>query len=280
MLRQPYPVTEKTTEQIILTGLLVGVFVALFLIIVQPDGTDEVNFPGKTTFLAGYGVIAATGIILSSFIPARLFSVESWTVGKQLLMITSAVFLILTVSYFYLFQLGGSPSWKSYGIFLQNALPVAIIPIVGMTLMDYYLKFRRYDRGAKAFREKLSDRPVAGATPSPPHLVLRDEQDRPVINLPTNRIWCLRSDRNYVDIFHLDAAGQVKKVTVRNTLTKLQEELPANFLRCHRSFIVNATGVTDVSGNAQGYRLHRADFPKVAVLVSRGKSKEILGFIR
>lgn len=280
LFHQPYPITEKTTGQIVLTGFFVGLFVALFLIIFQPHGTNTVDFPGKTTFLTGYGVIAALGIMLVGFIPATFFSADSWTVGKQLLMITVSVLLILTVSYFYLFQLGGSPSWQSYGIFLRNAVPIAVFPVVGMTLGDYYLKFRHYSQGAEAYREKLPGRAIPEATVTAPELVVKDEQDRPIISLPTDRIWCLRSDRNYVDIFHLNTEGQVRKMTLRNTLTKIKEDLPANFLRCHRSYLVNADGVTDVSGNAQGYRLHNPDFPDAPVPVSRNKSAEILGFIR
>lgn len=280
LFRQPYPVSEKTTSQLVLSGLLIGLFVALFLIIVQPYGTAEVSFPGKTTFLAGYGVIAAAGIIAISYFPARFVSAENWTVGKQLLMVSCAVLLVLTVSYFYLFQLGGRPNWSSYGIFLRNAVPIAVVPVVGMTLGDYYLKFTRYARGAKAYREKLPVPPTTEMTADAPTVVIRDEQDRPVFSLRADRIWCLRSDRNYVDVFHLGADEEVKKTTVRSTLTKLEKDLPAAFLRCHRSYIVNAAGVADVSGNAQGYRLHRADFPEVVVPVARGKSKEILGFIR
>ena len=100
-----------------------------------------------------------------------------------------------------------------------------------------------------------------------------------MLSLATENIWCLRSDRNYVDIFHLNADNEPIKTTVRNTLTGLAVDLPENFLRCHRSYVVNTDWVDDVSGNAQGYRLHYAIFPDVPVPISRGKSKEILGSI-
>jgi len=264
--------------------LAAGTFVALFLIIFQPFGTDTVNFPNKNLFLAGYGLIVAAIFWLTGLIPIRFFNGERWTVGKQLVMISSCTLLGITVSYFYLLLLGSNPSWQSYGIFVVNAMAVAIFPIVGYTLMDYLVKYRKYAEGARHFNDERSP---GKSTTSFPELtreatqafVVLDEQGRPLVTLSTDHIWCLRSDRNYVDVFHLDTDNGVRKTTIRNTLTKLSAELPKSFLRCHRSYVVNAEGVNKVSGNAQGYRLHRADFPEIPVPVSRGKSNEILDFI-
>ncbi|MFK8164739.1 MAG: hypothetical protein AB8H12_19995 [Lewinella sp.] len=50
MLRQPYPVTEKSSRYILLAGVAAGTFVALFLIIFQPFGTDTVSFAYKNLF--------------------------------------------------------------------------------------------------------------------------------------------------------------------------------------------------------------------------------------
>lgn len=163
-------------------------------------------------------------------------------------------------------------------------MAVAIFPIVGYTLMDYFVKYQKYAEGARHFNVERS---AGKSTTSLPELtkeatqdfVVLDEQDRPLVTLSTDHIWCLRSDRNYVDVFHVDANKGVKKTTIRNTLTKLSADLPKSFLRCHRSYVVNAEGINKVSGNAQGYQLHRADFPEVPVPVSRGKSNEILDFI-
>lgn len=251
---------------------------AAFLILFQPFGTDDVNFPHKNLFLAGYGLIAAAVIWLFILVPSTMFRAERWTIGKQLATSLLAVLFGITVSYFYLLLLDGSASWETYRIFVGNAFTIAIFPVVGMILADYIVKLKHYDRGAKAFNEKLPA--PASAPPLVTELQILDEQDRPLFTLRTDKIWCLRSDRNYVDIFHLGATDEVVKTTVRNTLTKLSEELPASFLRCHRSYVVNAASVESVTGNAQGYQLHSATFPEIAVPVSRGKSAEILGFIR
>lgn len=299
LLHQPYPVSERSVRQILLTACLAGAFVALFLIVFQPFGTAEQDFPGKTLFLSGYGLIVAAVIGLSSILPGRMFQPERWTVGRQILLISGTVLVGITASYFYVLLLGGSPSWRSYGFFVVNSMTVAVFPIVGITLADYMVKLNRYRKGAMDFNERPAKVvvPAAPAVPQEKNLVpaaappkpaevpavvlhLTDDQDRPVTDLPTASIWCLRSDRNYVDVHHLNADGQPVKTTVRNTLTKLSADLPEDFLHCHRSCYVRATAVDSVTGNAQGYQLHHSAFPDCPVPVSRGKSAEVLGFIQ
>jgi len=278
VLNQPYPTSQKSPVGLLLTGLIPGVLLASVLIVFQPFGTDTVDFPGKTAFLAGYGVIVAVTFWLIDLIPTRFFDSERWTVGKQILLVLIGTFAAITASYFYVLQLGGSVDWVGYRTFVANAMLLSTVPIVGATLIDFYLKFRKYDGGARAFnvREKAETAPqniTEPVTPTPTPFIVKDDQDRAVLILSPNRIWCLRSDRNYVDIFHFNADNQPVKTTVRNTLTKVMADLPAIFLRCHRSYVVNTDWVDDVSGNAQGYRLHYAIFPDVPVPVSRGKSK-------
>lgn len=283
-LNQPYPVSEKTTRQILLIGLACGVFVALFLIVFQPFGTDRVDFPNKNLFLAGYGVICGAFICLITFVSGYFFNADRWTVGRQIIMVTTGVLLGITVSYFYILLLGDGPSWEGYRYFIVNAIKVAVFPIVGITLVDYVLKLKRYSQGAEDFNARHADG-GEGAVDSEPSLKptatlqVFDDQERLVITIPLSDLWCIRSDRNYVDVVHLDGEGQPRKTTVRNTLTKVSDGLPQEFLRTHRSYFVNAQLVHSVTGNAQGYRLHSEQFADFPVPVSRGKSSETLGFI-
>ncbi|MEM1358712.1 MAG: hypothetical protein AAGF89_10945 [Bacteroidota bacterium] len=133
-LQQPYPISEKGPRQQMLNGLLVGTFVTLFLIIFQPFGTDDVDFPRKNLFLAGYGFITAITIWVGGIVSYSVATPAKWTVGKQLITVLSILFLGITISYFYLLLLDGSPSWRSYRIFVTNALLVAVFPVVGPIL--------------------------------------------------------------------------------------------------------------------------------------------------
>ena len=64
---------------------------------------------------------------------------------------------------------------------------------------------------------------------------------------------------------------------IRNTLKKTEDviEKYSNFVRCHKSYIVNLSKLKKVTGNAQGYKLifEQLDFK---IPVSRNLSKQIL----
>jgi DNA-binding LytR/AlgR family response regulator len=290
-------------------GLAMGIFTTLFLIVFQPFGTAEVEIEYKKLFLSGYGLIVAVGVSLSGLFSSRYLVDRRWTVGKQILFTSICVLSGMTVAYFYVHLLGGSPSWKTYGVFLCNAGAVSVFLVAGMTLTDYIIKLKRYSQGAATFNAEFRGKgAIASETvPGEPHLTqeetksevevtsnlvdlirrpatetfsVKDEHGRPVVSLPASEIWCLRSDRNYVDIFHLDANGEPAKLTVRNTLTKVSDGLPSEFISCHRSYVVRAGGVESVTGNAQGYHLHSPAFPDCPVPVSRSKSKEVLRLLR
>lgn len=309
LLNQPYPVPNNSARAVLLKGLAMGVFIALVLIVFQPFGTAEAEIKNKNLFLSGYGLIVAVGFWSSGLFFRYYLVDQQWTVGKQILFTSICFWLGITVAYFYVHLLGGTPSWNTYGIFVHNAGAISFFLIIAMTLTDYVIKLKRYSRGAATFNAEFREKGTisSGSAPKEPGLTaekttsgnevastsadflsspatekvsIKDEQDRPVVSLPTSHIWCLRSDRNYVDVFYLDASGEPAKLTVRNTLTKVNDGLPSGFISCHRSYIVRAGGVESVTGNAQGYQLHHPAFPDCPVPVSRSKSKEVLRFLR
>lgn len=253
----------------------VGAFVALFLIVFRPFDTDGSSIPNLNFFLAGYGVVITlillfAGLLIPRISP-RIFSEERWTVGRQLLYMFGVVWLGITASYFYLLSGGGEVVLVEYLYFSRNALLVAAFPVIVLTLLDYIRKLRHYERGARA--ANLTQRQTAA--PAHATITLTDDQDRPGLTIDANQIWCLHSDGNYVEVWHVAEDGGYARHLIRNTLASLSDQLPADrFLTCHRSWVVNPLLVEEVTGNAQGYRLHRAGAPVVAV--ARGRSKRVL----
>lgn len=253
----------------------IGAFVALFLIIFKPFGTDRSNIPNLNLFLAGYGVIIMVVGLLPLLVLPRIFpktfSEERWTVGRQLIVSFLVVALGITASYFYLLLVGGEPNWGDYLFFSRNGLLVAAFPITVVTLLDYIRKLRYYE--GRALAAKLPERPELAPAGTP--VILKDDRDRPEIALDANSIWCLHSDGNYVEVWFVNAEGSYERSLIRNTLSRLSEQLPTDtFLTCHRSWVVNKDMVEEVTGNAQGYRLHRAGAP--VVVVARGRSTVVL----
>jgi hypothetical protein len=95
--------------------------------------------------------------------------------------------------------------------------------------------------------------------------VLENEQGKVLLDVPLQSIICFEANDNYVTTYYLDEEGTLKKSFERFALKQI-EAILANFslefLRVHRSYIVNAEKVIKVSGKSQAYKLHVSHFDK------------------
>ncbi|MEM7299410.1 MAG: LytTR family DNA-binding domain-containing protein, partial [Bacteroidota bacterium] len=64
-------------------------------------------------------------------------------------------------------------------------------------------------------------------------------------------ICLLESEKNYTTVYY-SVEGSLKKKIMRGSLNYFQSQLPASFIRTHRSYIVNLLAIESVSGNSQG----------------------------
>lgn len=301
-LQQPYPKPLSEPGQVALASALVGVFTAAFLIVFKPFGTDRVVMDNLDGFLAGYGLVVALAIgvptLLIPRIFPKLFLEADWTVLRQIVMVFLILAIAITASYGYLMLLDGTPNLRDYLYFFRNSLFIASFPVVVITLLDYIRKLRYYESGAARMNAERRGRvarpplPDPGSTPASgpadksahiptqpterlPLIRLTDSQGREELAASSSNIWCLHSDGNYVEVWTVQDDGSHERILIRNTISALTGQLPdREFLICHRSWVVNPGLVDDVTGNAQGYQLHRAGAPSVAV--ARGRSREVM----
>jgi DNA-binding LytR/AlgR family response regulator len=76
------------------------------------------------------------------------------------------------------------------------------------------------------------------------HLLIKDNYR--FVKLPLTNVLWFESDRNYVDIKTIE-----RKYTIRCSLKKLAEQLPANdFVKCYKQFIINIRHVDSFTANA------------------------------
>ena len=73
------------------------------------------------------------------------------------------------------------------------------------------------------------------------HIVLKDKTKVYISDL-----MYIKSDDHYLEIMTQDD----KKHTVRGKLSQIKEELPPNFIQCHRSYIVNSNFIKQIQSNS------------------------------
>ncbi|GAB3895101.1 LytTR family DNA-binding domain-containing protein [Larkinella knui] len=272
LLNQPYP-CEDPVRRRWAKAFWIGVFVGLFLLIFQPFGLNTWNTPYKTLKILGFGLIsllvtAGLSLSLPVLLPKQ-FSNDRWTVGREILWITTHMTLIGLANYFYINWLTGSAIYSSglFGMIIVTFV-IGVFPSAGTVLVNYIVKLKRYQQLAREFpvREHHAGNPADG--PDQRILItLTAENEKDSLVFPPTDLLYIESSDNYSTIVHLKN-GQPVKTLLRSSLSRLESQLGANdpsitarnpMVRCHRSYIVNLEKVERVTGNAQGYKLHLQD---------------------
>ena len=169
-LNRPYPYDDPTWKKI-RSGLLISLFVFLFLLIFQPFGLDG-PIPNKVWVLLGYGGVTMVAYVVIGFlVPAtapKLFRDESWKVWKELLMQISTVALIGVGNFFYTAALGYA-HWRLENVFgfLFYTFIIGIFPItLGVLATQIRRAAGRGSRGhrpvAREGRQRTNTRPALG----------------------------------------------------------------------------------------------------------------------
>ncbi|RFS26383.1 LytTR family transcriptional regulator [Chitinophaga silvatica] len=99
-------------------------------------------------------------------------------------------------------------------------------------------------------------------------LQIRDEHDKLILTVHPARLLMLKAEDNYVQLYYL-AGHTLCKELVRTTLKKLEERLPTeNFVRAHRSYLVNIHKVVLFRKSTKGYHLQLEGITEISVPVS------------
>lgn len=261
ILNVPFPCEYGSSERI-LTSALVGAFVTLFLFLFQPFGIDEVS-NGMTASYIGFGIVTFLCLLFIYIVVPRIFpnyfAESTYTLGKEIIVggaivlligLTNSIYLILFLGKF----LGG------FGVFtmIWQTFLVGIFPFTLITLLNYNKLLKS--------NLKASNEIIVTAPTSSPALKTKEKHPSHEIILEENKasvsltnLAYIESIGNYVNVTVSDN-GEMKQNLYRSTLKSIVEETQlAHIIRCHRSYIVNLSKVTAVSGNAQGLRLSLKD---------------------
>jgi DNA-binding LytR/AlgR family response regulator len=130
-------------------------------------------------------------------------------------------------------------------VIFTTAYPQFALEGFDLHAMDYLLKPIAYPRFQQAVEKALQWLQALPGNPGPPtsnDLYLR--VDRRFYRVPVNQILYIRSDSEYA-IYHTAE----KRYMVLDALKRIAEELPPEFFRVHRSYIVNLQYATSLRGN-------------------------------
>jgi hypothetical protein len=251
---QPYPVVSGKWP----TALGISLFVALFILLFQPFGLSELEHPYKIMLLTGYGWVTLLFMWLYTFLlPAILpkaFAEESWTVGKQIVILCLIITSIASGNYLYSAATGivGWSGTIGLVVFFFFTLTVAIIPVTALTLIAQNIALRRNLKTSNHVNDMIAAAPAHAVDSEVSFQFDPSGQEVPV---RLSDLFCVESVGNYLHVY-FRKGEQTEKLQIRRTLKSVEENLKdSRIFKCHRAFLVNTERVTHVSGNSQGYTL-------------------------
>jgi len=97
---------------------------------------------------------------------------------------------------------------------------------------------------------------------------ISDENGKVVLSLASKNILYFKSEDNYTLLYY-KVDDQLKKELIRTTLKKLEQELDQpNFIRIHRSYMINSQNLISASKASRGYQVNMGLASESALPVS------------
>lgn len=257
-----YPKSESRKE-IIISSVLIGIFVYLFLITFQPFGTQSVVFSKLAFILIPYSVF--TTLVFAIFNLYFLERQRNWTISKEILKLILIIFSCSIVSYFYNALLISKVkiNFINFLFMLFYTFSIAI-PLCSLYAMTRFIYLNSQNqRKAKQILQKLDLQKENNFYENSNNTI--NIQD---YNFKEENLLFVESSDNYCT-FHYMQNSKSEKILLRTTLKSVEGQIQSKkILRCHRSYIVNLEKIKNLSGNAQGYKLVIED-SNIIIPVSR-----------
>ncbi|MBZ4188758.1 LytTR family DNA-binding domain-containing protein [Niabella beijingensis] len=271
-LKQPHP---GYGDLRIYFRTVLGIVLVVFLIlsILQPFKIGERNIEGNAYITAA---VYAGGAFLAMSLNALWlllfrdwFRAESWTLGKELIVMGYQFFSIgITIWLINHFRGTLAPEDTGFARSFFLAIAIGILPYIIATFGRHNYLLRHHLKAVAAFNEQLKELQMlkqedAGRKTGTGYLNI-PRLEHPV---GVDDFLFAESKGNNL-LIQFVANNRVQTHTVRSTLNDFAQANAdiSHLFRCHRSFIINLDKIMQVQGNAAGYQvvLH-PELPPVVV---------------
>ncbi len=259
---------EESRYQLkLIAGISLGMF--LFLLFFIPFEYRELEFDDKLLFIIGMGSICfmIMGVfrILLPTSMNKLIQLETYKISNEVILIL-LIWLFNSIAYiFYLHYVGllELTLFTGFKIALFASFPSIILKLadVNKSLRDQLKHI--VGKNVKLGKHELEDNVGRKSE------VFASDSQNDKIEIHPNNVMLIKSADNYVNIIYKEGE-KVKQKMLRNTLKDIHLQLRQHpeFLRCHRTCVINTFYIVNLINNYKGYRLQLLDYEE-EVPVSR-----------
>lgn len=157
-------------------------------------------------------------------------------------------------------NLGYLVFWSSSAAIFSLTVKVFLVAALTIGAVAMWNRLRILNQEVIELKDRQMHRPLGDDL-----IVLKGDGENEIIRLKLDALRYVKAQGNYVEV-SFDQAGEQKTVTLRATLTGIQDQAGEFILhRSHRSFLVNLNAVHCLISDRRGMRLDYGDGQVVPV---------------
>ncbi|MCB2196516.1 MAG: LytTR family transcriptional regulator [Bacteroidetes bacterium] len=236
--------------------IAVGIF--LFVLFFQPFPLDKLSYDNRLLYVTGFGAITfILSFLVLMLIPLlfpKWFKLSQWESGSMFFLNIVLLVLSITAYSFYVMHVGHSQLtlYVIFKISLVCLMPVIILSILykNKSLESIIEILQRQNKLFLARIDKLEE------NGKDQQVTIYSDSKTDKIALRFKDIIWVRSADNYIEMHYLVNDVPEKKL-IRNTLKNIEIQLAERpeFIRCHRTSIVNISYSEKIVRNYSGFSL-------------------------
>jgi len=203
----------------IIIGLIIGIWLALFLIIIAPFDASDLSFSIRLKILPFYGFISFVSYIAIIPIQNVIFKrLKYWNILFETAYILIFSMLTLVGSYRYYRSDIINGDYEFANFTFEIYYPIFFFALI-------VIVFSRWFLNSKTSKSKNGK------------IILKGDNKLDVLNVELSVLVCIASAGNYVEVNYLKE-GILKKKLLRTTLKKIHSDT-SDLLKVHRSYLIN-----------------------------------------
>lgn len=260
-MENPLPMREDNIYQLKLISLIsLGMF--LFVLFFHPFEYSAEEFNDQLLLVFGIAVITFLILVLFRILlpysVTKRIRVDSFKISNEVGLILLIWLFISTANIFYLRYVG----MLEMSIFTGFRISLfSVFPSVVLKLADVNTSLRDQLKHHVERNIKLGhDLSLAEQEVHSPEIFYSETKNDKLELLP-EYLMLIKSADNYVEIIYKEE-DVIKQKLMRNTLKNIQQQLRKypEFVRCHRTCIINSFYVLNLTNSYKGHRLKILDY--------------------
>lgn len=254
---QKYVLSDSIKSE--LTRLfLIGVGVFLFILFFQPFPLDMLDYNDRLLYVTGFGgisfVIGCLILVLFPMTFPKWFKLSEWESGPPFIL-NALLFILTSTAFAFYIRYVGQIHLSLYVMF--KVILVCLLPVVILFMMYKNKSLELIIAGLKeqnkTHLQRIKHYEINGEDEK---VDIFSDNKSDKLSLKYKNIILIKSANNYIEILFVEN-DIVEKKLIRNTLKNIEQQLmeKTNFIRCHRTSIVNNFYIEKLVKSYSGYSL-------------------------